>query len=621
MNYFIDTAVNIVGNSRLRTPQLEAYLKIQEFFNEKPNGEALVVLPTGTGKSGLISIAPYGIAKGRVLIITPGLITKQSIRKTQEMLEDNFWVNFDIIFNPDDLPKLNEYHSKISEEHLYDSHIIYSNIQKLTSLRKTGLLNRVPADFFDMVIIDEAHHSPAQSWTEVLGYFKDAKKLHVTGTPFRGDNQELPGEKIHETPLSEVMRDRYVKFLRKETVNAHELYFTMPEQPNVKLSISDILALKDREWIEKSVALSKECSLDVISHSIKKLKEIKTASPEVPHKILAVGCSISHAKDLLIWYKEQGLESVIIHSEMSDEDKDATFKAIDSHSCQVVISVNMLMEGYDHRYLTILSIFRPYRSINSFAQVIGRILRTIPEEEITAFEIDNNAVVIYHEEIGLDVMWSKFQKEVDRAKHQRVKEYTTADFEHIERNNTVAGVGSEDSFISDQDSYLDDIDFNELFEAKRLEINESVSLKLKKLEDDNGFDEDDLAIIKKQLIEKEIRKAAHDVIDPNLIAKRPDQARREMRKILTKKAQDEVASLLSDLSIVESDTCLAQRFLPHVPFLTLDSKNDGTLVRYINAKLLKKYGAVAKRDNKVLLESINMIPQLIDELRKMLSCK
>ena len=622
MQYFKNTAVNIVGNNKLRTPQIEAYLKIQEYFTEKPTGEALVVLPTGTGKTGLISIAPFGLSNGRVLIITPGLVTKQSIRKSQEMLEDNFWVNFDVIFNPDDLPSLSEYHSTISDEHLQESHIIYSNIQKLTSIRDTGLLNRVSPDFFDMIIIDEAHHSPAQSWAEVLNYFKSAKKLHVTGTPFRGDNQELPGEKIHETPLSEVMRDKYVKFLRKETVNAHDLYFTMPELPGVKLSKDDVLKLKDHEWIEKSVALSKECSLDVINHSIQKLNEIKSSSPDVPHKILAVGCSIHHAEDLLTWYKEQGLESVIVHSQMTSEEIDSSFKAIDSHNCQVVISVNMLMEGYDHRYLTILSIFRPYRSINSFAQVIGRVLRTIPENEITAFEIDNNAVVIYHEEIGLDVMWSKFQKEVDRSKQQRVKEYTMSELEYVRKASTLAGVGSDEAFISDQDSYLEGVDFNALFEEKRAEISNSVALKLKSFDDikDLGLDEDDLAILKKQLIEKETRKAAHDDIDPNLISKRPDLARKEMRKILTKKAQDEVANLLSDLLINEADTNLAARFLSHVPYLTLESKNDGTLVRYINAKLAKKFGSVDKRDNKTLLQSISMIPKIIDELRKMLSC-
>ncbi|MFP1455487.1 DEAD/DEAH box helicase family protein [Escherichia coli] len=62
------------GNRKLRTPQIEAYIKIREFFSDPEHSEALVILPTGTGKSGLISIAPYGVSQKRVLIITPGLI-------------------------------------------------------------------------------------------------------------------------------------------------------------------------------------------------------------------------------------------------------------------------------------------------------------------------------------------------------------------------------------------------------------------------------------------------------------------------------------------------------------------------------------------------------------------
>ncbi len=92
------------------------------------------------------------------------------------------------------------------------------------------------------------------------------------------------------------MRAKYVKWLRKETVNAHELYFTTPDIPNKKLTKEDILEFKDKEWIEKSIALSPECSNDVIEHSILKLNILKEASPKVPHKILTVGCSIAHTK-------------------------------------------------------------------------------------------------------------------------------------------------------------------------------------------------------------------------------------------------------------------------------------------------------------------------------------
>ncbi|HCL3348036.1 TPA: helicase, partial [Pseudomonas aeruginosa] len=313
---------------------------------------------------------------------------------------------------------------------------------------------------------------------------------------------------IHTTPLSEVMRDRYVKWLRKETVNAHQLYFTLADQPGVRLSKEEVLGFKDPEWVQRSVALSKECSLDVIDQSIYNLTELKKASPEVPHKILAVGCSISHAEDLRTWYEAKNLRAAIVHSYMEQSDIDAAFRTIDNNQCDVVISVNMLMEGYDHRYLTVLALFRPYRSLNAFAQIVGRVLRAIPIEEITAFEIDNNAVVIYHEETGLDEMWSSFQKEVDRAKHQRTKEYVITDQEYVRKEESLAGVGSSEAFVSDQDSYLEDLDFNKIFSDKRAEIDAFAAQKVKELPGIEGYDADVLAQLTNVIRNAEMKKAA-----------------------------------------------------------------------------------------------------------------
>jgi len=616
MNYFIETAANILGNSKLRTPQIEAYIKAQEHFSSS-NEDALIVLPTGTGKSGLISIVPFGLAKGRVLIITPGLVTKQSIRKTQELLEDNFWINYDVIFSADDLPITCEYSSQTLLANLEQSHFVYSNIQQIYNDRGASLTKRVPSDFFDLIIIDEGHHAPAGTWQKTLDHFSKAKKIFVTGTPFRGDNQEVPGKLIHETPLSEVMRDRYVKWLRKETVNAHELYFTLAEQPGVRFSKDEVLALRDREWLERSVALSKECSMDVIEQSIGNLNELRKSSPNVPHKILAVGCSITHAEDLGTWYQSKNLTAAIVHSDMEQSDIDAAFRVIDNHQCDVVISVNMLMEGYDHRYLTVLALFRPYRSINAFAQIVGRVLRAIPADEITAFEIDNNAVVIYHEETGLDSMWSSFQKEVDRAKHQRTREYTITDEEYTRKEQSLAGVSSSEAFVSDRDSYLEDLDFNKIFSDKRAEIETIATQQVQAIQGIENYSAEVQAQLKNVFINAETKKAA-EAIDPNLVAKRPEIARKQLREILTKKAQDAVATLLSDMNIDEKTSTLYLKFKNHLPVAKPTMPNDGILVSFINAKLAKKFGKVADRDNSSLSKSIEHVEVIVAELRGLL---
>lgn len=612
LHYFKSTPVNIVGNNKLRTPQIEAYINIKEYFQQNPTGEALVVLPTGTGKSGLISIAPFDVSDGRVLIITPGLITRDSIKKTQDALQDNFWINHDIIFSIDNLPVLVEYESDVSDEHLKQSHIIFSNIHKLSSSRATSLISRVPPDFFDMIIIDESHHAPAESWKKVLEYFSNAKKLHVTGTPYRGDNQELPGQKIHETSLSEVMRAKYVKLLRKETVNAHELYFTLPESPNKQLTLEEVLEFKEQEWIEKCISLSKDCSLDVIDRSIKQFNYLKESSPTVPHKILAVGCSIKHAEDIAAWYKDKGMSVVIIHSNMSHEEQQETLMKIENHQCNVVVSVNMLMEGYDHRYLTILALFRPYRSINAFAQIIGRVLRVIPNNEIKAFEIDNNAVVIFHEQAGLNKMWNIFQKEVDRAKLQVSRDYDVhiSDEAYEKRKVELAEISSDGSYLSTQDSYLDDIDFNKLFEQKRKEIQEEISQVTARLPKD-------LDPIYLKAIEQAAEQKANKEIDEVLVSKRPAKARKELRKILTSKAQNLAVDLLSDLGIDAKSNNLYNKF-NRLLRITRETPNDGIIVIYINSKLYNKFGSVDSRDNATLQRSIGEIDSIIVELRGML---
>ncbi len=618
MSYFIDTPFNIEGNTKLRTPQIEAYLKIREFFSDPENKEALVVLPTGTGKSGLISIAPYGVSSGRVLIVTPNLVTKDSIRKTQDALHDNFWVNYDIVFNYKHLPITTEYNPNILREHLDASQFIYTNIHQLSQTRESSLVRQVPRDYFDLVIVDEAHHSPASSWQDLLSYFDSAKKLFVTGTPFRGDGLIVPGQLIHETKLSEVMRDKYVKWLRKETVNASELYFTMPAFPGRQFTKDQILAYKDAEWIQKSVALSEACSKDVIGHSLRSLNELRERSKTVPHKVLAVGCSILHAEDLRTWYLESGMRVALVHSEMDPEIKDSEFKRIDRHEVDVVVSVNMLMEGYDHKYLTILALFRPYRSINAFAQVVGRVLRAIPQEEITLFEIDNNALIIYHEETGLNDMWSLFQTEVDRAKQQRTKEYGDLDADYVQRDSTLAGVASSESFVATQDSYLPDIDFNAIFQQKRREIEATANAQLQILKDAGKItDEETLKKLKSVLVDSQTKEAS-GYIDPELLEKRPAQARQKLREILTKKIQDESASLLIDKAVDAKGVDLAPHFKRYTSRITDGQTNDAVLVIFINSKLYSHFGKRDALDNKMLIKCLDYIPIIINELRSML---
>jgi superfamily II DNA or RNA helicase len=54
-------------------------------------------------------------------------------------------------------------------------------------------VTRIPAGIFDLLIFDEAHHLPATAWTAILEVVPASAAL-FTATPFRRDQQRLPGE-------------------------------------------------------------------------------------------------------------------------------------------------------------------------------------------------------------------------------------------------------------------------------------------------------------------------------------------------------------------------------------------------------------------------------------------
>ena len=64
-------------------------------------------------------------------------------------------------------------------------------------------------DYFDTIVIDEAHHCISDSYQKVLGYFQNAKVLGVTATPDRGDMKDLGTLKI--LPMNIPFQKRYGK--------------------------------------------------------------------------------------------------------------------------------------------------------------------------------------------------------------------------------------------------------------------------------------------------------------------------------------------------------------------------------------------------------------------------
>src|SRR3990167_6108831 len=87
--FFTALEFNVEENLLLRDPQREAYSAANDFFI-KGGRIAIIQLPVGCGKTGLIAILPLGIARGRVLVIAPNLTIKEELGRALDVTNKRF---------------------------------------------------------------------------------------------------------------------------------------------------------------------------------------------------------------------------------------------------------------------------------------------------------------------------------------------------------------------------------------------------------------------------------------------------------------------------------------------------------------------------------------------------
>lgn len=212
------------------------------------------------------------------------------------------------------------------------------------------------------------------------------------------------------------MAKGYVKSLRNFEYVPEKLLLTIDKDESKQYTVDELLklGLRNEDWIRRSVAFSRECSESVIRESIKLLNNKRRDNSKIPHKIIAVACSINHAEQIKQLYVEKGYRAEVIHSKQTTEKQNIIKQDIENHRLDVIIHVAMLGEGYDHPYLSIAAIFRPFRSELPYEQFIGRILRTIPDREIEKTD-DNIADVVSHYNLQLSELWEKYKIELQES--------------------------------------------------------------------------------------------------------------------------------------------------------------------------------------------------------------
>ncbi|GKZ03066.1 hypothetical protein ANS017_17270 [Paraclostridium bifermentans] len=597
-NFFMASMPYIKTNEKIRQPQYEAYEAIQKHYSNEDNDNrnALVVLPTGVGKTGIMALAPFGLCKKRTLIITPGNTIKNSVLENLNPENPtNFWYSRDIFKMGMGLPNVIEYEgSNTTNEVLNAANIVILNIHKLQERLDSSLLHRVDSDFFDFIIIDEAHHSTADTWTKCIDFFKNAKILKLTGTPFRTDGQEITAKLIYKYPLSRAMYHGYVKSLQNIKHIPDELKLTIDGDESKEYTVDEIfnLGLRDQEWVTRTVAYSEECSLKIVDASISALNK-KLKNNNVPHKIIAIACSISHAKKIAKLYEQRGIRTAVIHSNLPEDEKDSLFKDIENHRVNAVINVAMLGEGYDHKYLSIAAIFRPFRAELPYIQFIGRVLRYIPEGDAN----DNIAQIISHHHLFLDRLWEKYKKEINESdiikSLKDIEEVLDNEFDKDLDDESPSGTSNTRDTISlgkvsestsnslDIDNYLD----TQLIQKSK-EEEEIYNQKIKVLKEQLGISEDQAKVMIDQ-----VRSSGSKLGRPDLMYKRKKTSLDDTIR------EEIIPNLISEFNIDKDgddlkDCGLFKGSYWYIP--NQQKKNAAMIAVYFNIRLKNKIGRPRK---------------------------
>ncbi|MCP5059838.1 MAG: DEAD/DEAH box helicase family protein [bacterium] len=550
--FFAEAPITIHENRRLRIPQIEGYDATREHFTSK-NSHAILRIPVGCGKTGLMGIAPFGLAQGRVLIIAPNLEIRDGVAAELDYTNsDCIWRKTRALTDFTDGPHravLDGKNANISD--CENSHIVVTNIHQLASSADRWL-PEFPDDFFDLILVDEGHHNAAASWTRVFERFPNAKVVSLTATPFRSDGAEVEGEIIYTYRFSQAMRQGYIKQITAANVDPTELYFTH-EGSTRRLTRDQVLDLREEAWFRKGIALSRETNISIVDASIQWLEVLRDSGTK--HQIIAATCSINHAREVASLYRERGYKAEAVDSKMKKEDRQRVMEDLKAGRLDCIAQVNVLGEGFDHPPLSVAAIFRPFRGLSPYVQFVGRIMRVLvqnaPEHE------DNQGYVVSHIGLQQDARWEDF-KAFDREDQMVFGDWLdpndnpTPEGERERRASTRPGMEVLEQLIErfSTDEFLDPEDEGSIDEL------------MHKIPQLLGVDPDELGLTREDLVQRLLdarnRRAAG--LRPERLPVQPQQQRQERRKRLDEVSRSVAGRMLQALGEAPAAPTLIRLF-------------------------------------------------------------
>lgn len=326
---------------QLRPYQHEALAAIDRELSR--HRSTLIVLPTGTGKTTVFSVAAQRFVQSRserVLVLADREELLDQARKRLEL----FGVDARI-----------EQGSRSAGA----ARVVVASVA--TMVRR---LDKWLPDAFGLIIEDECQHSPAASRTKIREHFYSAKVLGVTATPKRADEKSL--DDVYESTAYQLdIRSAIPEYL--VPVSARRVVVEAIKLSDLKSSGSG------GDFVQADLAKVMEAER-AVHGVVVPLLELSTDRPTI-----VFAASVQHATMLAAAIEERRPgAAVVVHGKLAGDERKHRLAAYETGRCQYLVNVDIATEGYDHPPTSCVAMARPTKSWARYVQAAGRGLRPSP---------------------------------------------------------------------------------------------------------------------------------------------------------------------------------------------------------------------------------------------------
>lgn len=323
----------------LRPYQAEAKQAILAAWDEGYR-KTLLVLPTECGKTVVFSsVTENQVNKGhRVLIMAHrGELLDQAADKLKEAS------GLDSVLEKAESTSLGSF--------------LPVTVGSVQSLAQEKRLARFPNNYFQDIIVDEAHHCLSDSYKRVLDHFPNANILGVTATPDRGDMKNL-GEffdsKAYEYSMTEAIREGYLCPIKAQMIP-------------LELDIADV-GISSGDFSAGEIGHALEPYLHQIASEMANYCRGRKTVVFLP--------LIATSQKFCAMLNDAGLRAAEVNG--NSDDRSEVLADFEAGKYDVLCNSMLLTEGWDCPSVNCIVVLRPTKIRSLYQQMVGRGMRLSP---------------------------------------------------------------------------------------------------------------------------------------------------------------------------------------------------------------------------------------------------